>query len=1007
MKGKSVLALAMLCMMSFAVPVMAATTQDRQENSVPELTQPVEVAERYMLGDVLKLTDSQMVVDGTSYSAKYILHYPSGLAYAGTEAVLNETGKYSLEYKSIVDGVVKTVEKDFIVVDELYSVIGKVSSAYYGKHPKYAQDKTGIVASIANGEKLEYNRTIDLTGKTSKDSIVKIAVTPETPGVSDAEHIVFKFTDLYDPDNYVTVTAKKVQAAQAGASWAETASYVTANGAGQLPIGLEATSSGETVWEGGTYKLHRNNAYGASVKFSIPGTPNHPTIAEADVGSEILSVSFDYDQRRVYVNNTIVVDLDDPTFYGSVRWNGFTTGECTMSISGANYNASTMNLIITEVDGVTDFEENVLLDTEAPEITLETENVPDAVVGKPFAIPKATGYDKVDKEVAVSCLVYKSYNTPSQSRLQVSDNKFTPSAAGEYLIIYTASDKYGNTTQTTYTVNAVRKETELTIALGDKGSVQAAVGTVVTVADYELSNASGSTNVEITAVSGEHEYKVENLQFRPMYAGTYTIEYKYSDYIDTKTETYEIEVTKDGVPVIEAEASLPKYLIKGALYQTPSLSGFNFVNGEPQETQADLYISDDGGARRQHTAEKFVSYADEYCELVFVIGDTEKSYRIPVIDVGYGGRLDISKYFLGDFTAERGNSSITFESTSDNTSLEFIRPVQVFDFYLNFNVPKELNAYSAVTVWLTDIANPEIGLKFVYEKDAEGRSQFSLNDGTKYPVTADFFGGQGNFEATYDAAEKKVMPTSSISVQVETDFNGNAWNGFPSSQAYLRIELTGKTGTGKAGIVLNKLNNQPLSKIQSDIISPEVTMTSARGYKDVGEVFTIVPSFAMDVLDPDITFTMYVKDPNGEYVTAKDGTLLNEKADPTKSYEIVLESFGRYEVYYSAADSNGKEMIYSYMLTVSDIVAPEVELTDKVTEAKVGETVLIAETEITDNLSKEFTVVRYLELPNGSLVSLPGNSFIANMAGEYSVWYYVTDEAGNTAITGYTVTVTE
>ena len=152
---------------------------------------------------------------------------------------------------------------------------------------------------------------------------------------------------------------------------------------------------------------------------------------------------------------------------------------------------------------------------------------------------------------------------------------------------------------------------------------------------------------------------------------------------------------------------------------------------------------------------------------------------------------------------------------------------------------------------------------------------------------------------------------------------------------------------------------------------------------------------------------MYVKDPNGEYVTAKDGTLLNEKADPTKSYEIVLESFGRYEVYYSAADSNGKEMIYSYMLTVSDIVAPEVELTDKVTEAKVGETVLIAETEITDNLSKEFTVVRYLELPNGSLVSLPGNSFIANMAGEYSVWYYVTDEAGNTAITGYTVTVTE
>ena len=1006
MKGKSVLALALLVMMSAAVPVAAAASLGGQENSVPELTQPVEVAERYMLGDVLKLTDSQMVVDGETYSAKYVLHYPSGLAYAGTEAVLNETGKYSLEYKSIVDGVCKTVEKQFIVVDELYSVTGKVSSAYYGTHSKYAQDRTGIVASIANGDRLEYNRTIDLTGKTREDALVKIAVTPDTPGLADAENIIFTFTDLYDPMNYVTVTTKKVQAAEAGASWAETNTYCTANAAGQLPMGLESTSSGETLWEGMWYKLHRNNAYGASVKFSIPGTPNFPSTKDDAVGTETLYISFDYDQRRVYVNNAIVIDLDDPAFYGTVRWNGFTTGECTLSISGANYNSSTMNLLVTEVDGTTDFEENVLLDTEAPEITVESEGVPDAVVGKPFAVPRATAFDASERDVAVSALVYKGYGTPSQSRMQVTDNKFVPSVADEYTIIYTASDKFGNTSQTSYTVKAVNKDKEISIALGDKGSTSAAIGSLVTVADYEISDATGNASVEITAVCGEHEYKVEDLQFRPMYAGKYTIEYKYSDYVDTKTETYEIEVTKDGVPVISEDAFLPKYFIKGALYKTPLLSGYNFVNGAPQEAKADLYISDDGGARRKHTAKKFVSYADEYCELTFVLGETEKSYRVPVIDVGYGGMLDISKYFLGDYVAERGNSSITFESTSDNTALEFIRPVQVFDFYLSFNVPKELNAYKSVTVWLTDIKNPEIGLKYVFEKDAEGVSQFSLNDGKKYPITADFF-GEGYFEATYDAAEKKVMPSSTFSVPVETDFNGNVWNGFPSSQAYLKIELTGKTGTGKAGIVLNKLNNQPLSKIQSDIISPEISMTSARGYRDVGEVFTIVPSFAMDVLDPDITFMMYVKKPDGTYVTAKDGTVLNEKADPTKSYEIVLDTFGRFEVYYSATDSNGKQIVYSYMLTVADIVAPEVEFIDLVSESKIGETVLIADTKITDNLSTQFTVINYLELPDGKFVALPGNSFIANTAGTYRVWYYVTDEAGNTTVTSYAVTVTE
>lgn len=992
--------LMIVMLIPFAVMTVLASGQEKNEP-----VKEIELQDQYMIGTTIDLPEMEIEVDGVSYASKCILYYPSGSAYTGKKAVLNEAGKYTLEYKAIVDGKVHSISEDFVVLERLYEVYNRVSSVYYGKHEKYAQDKIGIVASIANGDKLDYNKIIDLTGKTKEDSLIKLAVTPETPGLADADNIVFTFTDLYDPDNYVTIMARKVEAVDEGATWAEVYSYFMANGAGQLPTGIEKVSSGDIVWEGTRYKLHRNDRFGASTKFSIPGTPKHPAIDESAVGSEVLSISFDYEQRRVYANDSIIIDLDDTAFFSDIRWNGFTTGECLLSISGTNYNASTMNLVIMEIDGNSDFEENRMVDLDAPQITVETENVPDAIVGKMFKIPSATAYDEIDREVPVEAIVYKSYGSASQSRVQVTDNKFMPASAVEYTIVYKASDISGNTSEFIYKVKAKVTQNEIEIALGDKEVTSAPVGSVVTVADYELTGNSGETNVVITAVSGSHEYIVEDRQFRPMYAGTYTITYEYSDYIDTKTESYTIEVTPEGESLLDTEIFLPKYLIKGAPYDTPLLSGYNFVNGQPERKQADVYVSDDGGAKRIHTASKFVSYADEYCELTYSLNGTEKTYRIPVIDVGYGAKLDISKYFVGDFTAEAGNKSIIYTDNGGNGVLEFIQPVQVFDFYLNFNVPQNLNGYKSVVVYLTDMYNPQIALKYEFIKVAEGSSLFCLNDGKQYSITADFFGGSEYFEMTYVADGMIAAPSNSFKVVVETDMYGNEWKGFTSSMAYLKIELTGKEEGAKAGIELNKLNNQPLSKIQSDIISPQISMTVTRGYKDVGQVITIVPTLAADVLDPYYTFKMHVTDPDGNYVKAKDGTLLDESADPGKQYEIVLEKFGRYEVYYESADSSGRNMIYSYIITVADIVAPEITIKNPNVSAKVNDTVLIAEIEIKDNLSTEFVVVNYVEMPDGQLVFLEGNSFIPKTPGQYSVWYYVTDEAGNISIKGYEIEI--
>ena len=999
-KYKILATIFLLVVMLLPVAVITALASDREK---AETAVDLGLQDQYMIGESIDLPERDIEVDGQSYKSKCILYYPSGLAYTGTEAVLDEAGKYTLEYRAIVNGKVHTVSDDFMVIERLYEVYNKVSSVYYGKHDKYAQDKQGIVASIANGDKLDYNKIIDLTGKTKEDPVVKLAVTPETPGLADAANIVFTFTDIYDPENYVTVTVKKAQAAEAGASWAEVNSYCTANAADQLPMGIELQSNGELVWEGQRYKLHRNTRFGACTGFSIPGTPKYPNKDEQYVGSQLLEISFDYEQRRVYANNVIIIDLDDAVFFSDLRWDGFTTGECYMSISGTAYNAATMNLVITEIDGNTEFGENKLIDKDAPVLTVDTENVPDAIVGKMFTVPSASAFDEIDREVDVRSYVYTSYGSAAQARVQVTDNKFLAYRSGEYTIVYKAWDRSGNVAEYVYTVTANEKQDEIEIALGDKGATSYKIGTLVTVADYELSGMSGETNVVIKAVSGEHEYTVEEGQFRPMYAGTYTITYTYSDYIDTKTESYTIEVTPEGGSILNTDLFLPKYLIKGASYDTPVLSGYNFVNGAPVEAQAEVYIADDNGQPRKHTASKFVSYAKEYCEFTFKLNDAERTYRIPVVDVGYGAKLDISKYFVGDFTAEPGNKSITFTDNGGDSVLEFIQPVQVFDFYLNFNVPKALNGFKSVAVYLTDINNPEQVLKYEFIKVSEGKSLFCLNDGKQYDITADFFGGAEYFEMTYEADKMIAAPSNAFKVAVETDLYGNEWKGFSSSMAYLRIELEGVEG--KSGIELNKLNNQPLSKIERDIISPEISMTVTRGYKDLGQVITIVPTMAADVLDPYFTFKMHVTDPDGNYVTAKDGTLLNESADPGNQYEIVLEKFGRYEVYYEAVDSNGRNMIYSYIITVADIIAPEVTIKNPTVSAQVNDVVLIAEIEIKDNLSTQFTVASFVELPDGRMIVLEGNSFKPTTAGKYRVWYNVTDEASNTTIVGYDIEI--
>jgi hypothetical protein len=188
------------------------------------------------------------------------------------------------------------------------------------------------------------------------------------------------------------------------------------------------------------------------------------------------------------------------------------------------------------------------------------------------------------------------------------------------------------------------------------------------------------------------------------------------------------------------------------------------------------------------------------------------------------------------------------------------------------------------------------------------------------------------------------------------------------------------------------------------LIKPEVSSSSLVGERYIGDRIVIEPTYMADVLDPYLTYKMYVKTPSGKYAVATDGTVLKEGVSPEKEYVVIAEEYGSYSVYYECLDMNKNRTIYSYVFTIVDVQAPEATLSGSVSNAKVGDTIVVPSVNGID----DYTSVSYMisvKYPDSTRVTLKGNSFIATMAGEYTVVYFVYDESFNLTTLTYVINV--
>jgi hypothetical protein len=150
---------------------------------------------------------------------------------------------------------------------------------------------------------------------------------------------------------------------------------------------------------------------------------------------------------------------------------------------------------------------------------------------------------------------------------------------------------------------------------------------------------------------------------------------------------------------------------------------------------------------------------------------------------------------------------------------------------------------------------------------------------------------------------------------------------------------------------------------------------------------------------------MSVECPDGTYLEL-DGKTFNKV--PVQEVSVLLNQYGSYVFSYYAKDTVGiKEARFSYSVNILDDTEPIIEIDDCDTEGKVGDTIDIAEIPVIDEFDKaeDITVLTYLKTPDGKYVKLTAQSFKAEVAGRYVVYYYAQDAFGNITVEYYNINI--
>ena len=1000
-----------------------------------------EMAASYLLGEEIKVPQGELICGGDRYEADAVVHFPSGAAYLSDYVTLNETGAYTIEYRAEVEGRLVRKYVNFETLEGLYSVGSLRSQITYGKPSELGinytteQSPAGLCVSLANGDEFTYNGIVDLRESSKENKAIQLYLTPERSKAADAFSLYVKFTDIYDPDNYVIVSIWSYNMKSYEDSPCR-AGYVTTcvPSIGQSYTGhyttYQPTGGG---WRDYIFKGMRTSGfcsfmsfYGDNANGAVTwkdGTPGGSGF-EVDwgyAGYQQLGFWWDYGEKQLYSNQPVpefselVADYDDPNYYSSL-WDGFTTGECYVSLWAEDYNNSTFNFVVTEMNGENLSEkepQTTYKDVDAPVISVdygeytETE-YPAGKIGCAYPVFEASAIDGYDGKTNVSTRVFYGYGTPGCYEISCGST-FVPDRAGDFTIVYRASDRAGNVAFKEVTVTVNESAAELVLNTSEETVVrEGTVGIFMDVAESSYGGGVGELTYKVSAVHKEsgREYDATDGSFRPMQAGTYEITVSVRDFIgQSKTYVYEAEVSESEGPVFETLPSLPRYLISGYTYSLPALSATDASGTEAAST---IYLSDGGKETEAVGNMLTIDGENRTVSIIYRASaggkKTDLVFRIPVINVKTGMNIDLAKYFDCDgVTATANNSEVLLSVDAGKTSgrAVYINPVLAEGFSSVFSVAE--GNFTELALFLTDSENSDESIKFSW-KNTGGTMFLYVNDRlTSVSSTLDFAGVNSSNFAWANATCTFTDNSTSLSVTVDKTYSGQPFGGFSSGKIYVSFEISGADGA--AAVSVTKINNQTIRTTRRDVIEAQITFRDGEYpvQATVGEKLTLKDFVAADVLSPTVSVNLTVYDPEGNAMTSEEGTSLENSF--VTAGTVLFTKAGTYTFIYTVSDGS-KEAVYEYIVNCVNsntiTILPDGEIPET---GEKGQTISVPKATCT---AAEGGVTCYVLVinPQGVMTNITQTmSFLAESTGIYKVVYTAYDSSGNVKTNTYDIVV--
>ena len=994
-----------------------------------------ELKQTYDTSDVIKIPTMTMKTSDGDLQAESFVRFPDGSVFANKNIKPDSAGTYDAVYTAKSGDNVYEVTLSFDVLvapQSLFTAKGDVKM-YNGAY-KYNENYSGLVVETKSGGSITYNKTIDLSEyryKTDGENslLFELVVEPSKLFSADFLDLDFVLTDIYDPSNTVTIVLEAA-AKTPTSTW----STIRAGHGTQATVGIEGFEDENNYLAGG--RIH-TETHGFYLNSSMNGKINSGTTH----GLITVKVYFDYDNKSVYAYSEVggrrfVVDLDHEAYFRT-PWEGFTTGECTLTVTPRNYLEKTAKFILLKVDG-NDFTDHSYKDTVAPKLYVDAPEggIPNGVVGKEYPLFPATAIDGVEGAVGVKTQVYYKYKSSGLFDINVTDGKFLPEIAGEYVIDYVARDSSGNERIKSYNVTVYEEnyytENALFIEWENGYKTSADAGELVFAAGVKaVGGGAGVVNytLSVSDESGEKQEVDERGAFRPKKAGAYTVKYALTDYIGTKKEfSYTVQVAAtDGAVFFDEGITFPKAFLSSIVYELPKMSVLDFANGSAEEKQAVISVADQSGKDVPLSDGNKLAITDKTSTEAVIRyacpgrADLYKEYTVPVRWIfDDKGLIDFTSYFYGEnVSVASDEENISLTASQKGASVEFLKSVSAnrLQFVLGVDETKS-GKFDAFSVIFTDSENSDAAVKITVNKNGDG-AKATINGGNAMTMLGSFTGASNyRFTFRYKAASQIFVDVSTNTIGVaRTCLNGEKFTGFPSGKVNVRIVF--EDITGEVGLNLFEINGQQFKSgddDREDFNAPDMMYGKNLGGLYALNSTVVLPSFkAADVLGNSDCFVT-VKLGNK---TMKDGNgnLLNE-FPYYDGMSVVLAEVGDYTVTYTVKDyyitsENGFEDKYYInerqqklpTVSVRDGEAPAVSFNGALpTSAKVGDRITLPSVTVTDNGGAEkVTVAVFYVTPNNckEYVSEENGvyTFTVNEKGAYTVKCVAFDEYFNYAET--------